>query len=702
MTLLQCTLILLNNFCRLEKNDSGSWRVHNNAASTSTYEETPVAFNDESLLDQPSGSRLLSAYDASDDSVSSQFDDSDADKDYFLLSSESTSDSSSTSAEEVDNQAEMEKENEVEKKIISRKRRANPSQWKRNKRKFLRNCGQEYKSKKNNIVSARHLRSPCGETCRLKCSSKFTENERLKIFEKFWDLGDINKQRFFIMNSIEILTPRYRYPVLKEGTNRQNNHSFFLEKDNVKMRVCKTFFMATLDISIRCIRTVLSKSKDGFIENDRRGKHLNHLTVPEDIKAGVRSHISSIPVMESHYTRANSSKSYIEGGKTLAQLHRDYRSECEAQNRTPAKFSTYREIFNYEFNLEFFKPKKDLCETCEAYKNLIGDEKMKLELKYQTHLEEKELSRIEKDNDKKCIDKLHIVACFDLQAALPTPKGEISTFYYKSKLSTYNFTVCSLQTKGLDEVHSYLWHEGEGKKGATEIGSCLLKYLEEAAASTDDENLEITFYSDNCGGQGKNKYIIIAYLYAVTHFKIKSICHKFLVVGHTQNEGDCCHSLIEKNIKLALRAGPIYVPTQFAAIIKTAKKTGKPIKVHELAHDFFLDIKKLTDETSVNFNIDKDGKKFNFNDICVIKVEKTNPYEFLFKTSYKQAHFNSVNINEKKTRKSLKPVQTVKLQKAYQEPQNISKKKFDDLQSMVHAGTIPTCHRQFFNGLNYE
>lgn len=44
-----------------------------------------------------------------------------------------------------------------------------------------------------------------------------------------------------------------------------------------------------------------------------------------------------------------------------------------------------------------------------------------------------------------------------------------------------------------------MWHEGQGKRGPNEIGSCLLKYLEETKhAANDDDDLEIVFYSDLC------------------------------------------------------------------------------------------------------------------------------------------------------------------------------------------------------------
>ena len=69
------------------------------------------------------------------------------------------------------------------------------------------------------------------------------------------------------------------------------------------------------------------------------------------------------------------------------------------------------------------------------------------------------------------------------------------------------------------------------------------------------------------------------YLWAVSSLpKIKSITHKFLIAGHTQNEGDNIHSVIEKAIKRNLKSGPIYEPYQYVSIIRAAKKKRKTLQ----------------------------------------------------------------------------------------------------------------------------
>lgn len=66
--------------------------------------------------------------------------------------------------------------------------------------------------------------------------------------------------------------------------------------------------------------------------------------------------------------------------------------------------------------------------------------------------------------------------------------------------------------------------------------------------------------------------MVAANYYAIVKFpQIKSIAHKYLITGHTQNEGDSVHSVIEKQIKSSLKSGPIYVPGHYVQVIRSAK-----------------------------------------------------------------------------------------------------------------------------------
>lgn len=583
--------------------------------------------------------------------------------------------------------------------VRPRKRKANPSNWKRNQCKKLRNTGQEYNSlSKGKRVPGRKIGLSCGQKCRLKCTSKFSFEDREILFANYWALGDLTRQRNFIHRSIRPIKPKYRHAVTTNDINlRCPNNAFYFDKNGESVQVCKMFFMATLNVSDRCIRTVVSKSKQGFLDVEFRGKHLV-AKVSDEIKSGIRNHISSIPTVESHYTRANTQRKYINGDKTLVQLYKDYKIDCQENDKPFAKLSMYRHIFNYEFNISFHSPKKDICEICVNYENSNENEKESKKEEYDFHLREKNLSREEKSRDKTKITENFVVACFDLQAALPAPKGDVSTFYYKSRLNCFNFTVCELQQKGLGNVHSYFWHEGEGNRGSNEIGSCLLKFIKDIAERNSSDDCEIVLYSDNCGGQNKNKNIITTYLYAVANYNIKSITHKFLVVGHSQNEGDCVHSIIEKNIKRALKSGPIYLPSQYAVLIASARKTGSPMQMNELSHNDFFDLKIMSQSMTRNiFNIDENKIKFNFNDISIIKVDKDHLDRYFFKTSYTEQDYRSVIIANCKPKRGQRiTFGNYVLKPAYSNRLPISKKKYDDLQTLVKKKAIPSCHAHFF------
>lgn len=87
--------------------------------------------------------------------------------------------------------------------------------------------------------------------------------------------------------------------------------------------------------------------------------------------------------------------------------------------------------------------------------------------------------------------------------------------------------------------------------GSNEIATCLLKFMKH---KKENGVKSFCFYSDNCGGQNRNRFIFAMWEYAAFKLKIK-ITHTFLEKGHTQNEGDSVHACIERAQK-----GKIYIP----------------------------------------------------------------------------------------------------------------------------------------------
>ena len=109
----------------------------------------------------------------------------------------------------------------------------------------------------------------------------------------------------------------------------------------------------------------------------------------------------------------------------------------------------YKDIFNYEFNLDYHVPKKDMCDLCERFRMASNTEKAAMQATYNLHQHNKNLSRKNKEEDDKEREKTNseLVTCFDLQQVLNCPKGEASNFYYRRELIAYNLSIYILNTK---------------------------------------------------------------------------------------------------------------------------------------------------------------------------------------------------------------------------------------------------------------
>lgn len=655
---------ILVNVLKISSNDEVS-SEETHAALPEVDESIPHT----SEQQNPSGPNYYISPIRSDES---DIDDSDADPNFQLIpvsnaiskvvptesssrsSNTSSSSSSSSSSSDTEDKSEqvnpqnaavsetISQEPQIEKK--GKKRVRKPAKWKSKVAKQLRNSGKAYQSlsKSKKQMPERRVKPPCGEKCRLKCKNKIDEMSRQQLFYAYWGLENLERQREFVVRHSQEIKPKYRYSSTQDL--RALNTAFYFEVHGSKIRVCKPFFKSTLDLSNKAIKTALTKKSDsGIVQADMRGKHAHHPTIDPQVKQCVIDFINSIPRIESHYLRAQTTRQYILSDKSLADIHRDYKQLRERDGLPFATSSTFNRIFNTEFNISFFMPKKDQCDLCERFKNTDEEGKRKLAQEYEQHLTEKNLARTEKENDKNRTDGT-ITAVYDLQAVLQIPKGQVSLFFYKSRINCFNFTVSDLRAK---DVVCFFWDETEGKRGPVEIGSCILDYIKSRVDQNHNKEIDIIFYSDNCGGQQKNKFLLSAYAYAVNMLTVKSITHKFLIRGHSQNEGDNVHSVIEKQIKRYLKSGPIYIPEQYKTLIGTAKKTGKPYTVVEMAHDKFYDVKALQESWGTNFSIDAEKNQIKWHDIKVLRLEKEHPEEFFYKTSFTEEVFKKACVRKR-------------------------------------------------------
>ena len=87
---------------------------------------------------------------------------------------------------------------------------------------------------------------------------------------------------------------------------------------------------------------------------------------------------------------------YIEPGLSITKMYNMYEQHCASNDILPQERYLYSSIFNYEFNLGFHVPRKDMCDLCEEYKaqssnSMVSDE---LEVKYNDHIEGKNAKKL--------------------------------------------------------------------------------------------------------------------------------------------------------------------------------------------------------------------------------------------------------------------------------------------------------------------
>ena len=101
-------------------------------------------------------------------------------------------------------------------------------------------------------------------------------------------------------------------------TRRRNSIRYYIPCEGENVRVCKAFYLTTLDISHKRVCTYHNSKQamGGTPVHLRWGENTNTV-VPQAIKDGIRDHINAIPRTESHYCRSTTNKEYLAQGLSI-------------------------------------------------------------------------------------------------------------------------------------------------------------------------------------------------------------------------------------------------------------------------------------------------------------------------------------------------------------------------------------------------
>lgn len=455
----------------------------------------------------------------------------------------------------------------------------------------MRQSGEEYTSCRGKNVKARACVRNC-LGCRFKCLDNFSIEETALIHSEFWKNSDDAKGHFYEKTTEKYCVERQRNRNVRQRT-KTYSYKYFLQKNENKIRVCKRFYLGVLDISQIRISYFYTHKRKGITSTPSQYQRgcSTEKKIKEENRQLIRDHINMFPRTPSHYCRSSSSKEYLERTLSLSKMYDLYVNWCGEKNVIPEKKWLYSNIFNYEFNLGFFIPKKDLCEVCTEYhsKKEEGTLNENLEEKYRAHIKAKLEAREEKlrDNISVCKnDPSTALICFDMQSVLTCPQTQISKAYYKKKFAVYNLT-------GNDVVKKtgfcVLWHELLGGRKGVDIASALYVLLNKFLLGRPDVT-KLILWSDACVPQNKNSHMSAALLYFLKmHPEIQSIVQKFQVPGHScVQEVDAMHSVLDRNLNKLELHSPL-------AIYKAIKnvRSRNPFRIIQMQKTNFLDFKTI-------------------------------------------------------------------------------------------------------------
>jgi hypothetical protein len=231
--------------------------------------------------------------------------------------------------------------------LPSKKRKVNQENWKKNIKKTLINKGLAYYNKYGVEVPAKTIKEPCSLQCVHKCREKFSEEDRMEIFNRFYEDGNKVSQWGYIVNNVKTIDKKVKTPNSRRTCTK--NYYLSMLNDPVestqKKRVCQLFFINTLVITANWIATAERKMSgdDGtIISPDLRGtckRSVSPSTV--EWKNAVKEHILS----------------FQKKPKSLS-VAKMYRFYVKLMNEKPeqkvATLRQYRTIFSSEFILSFF------------------------------------------------------------------------------------------------------------------------------------------------------------------------------------------------------------------------------------------------------------------------------------------------------------------------------------------------------------
>lgn len=507
---------------------------------------------------------------------------------------------------------------------------------------------------------------------RFKCFQIISPEEQQRIISSFNQLGNYDAQTQYLSGLVTVI------PVQRRRNRKDEcEASFHCSSYSYRVRacvdgslqdvcVCHKAFLSLHGISNRRVQTIKKNLTEfGQAQADGRGKHKNRPNkLSDETTTKVMDFIKSLKGRKSHYSLKDTSKVYLPDELDVAKLHRMYN---ESNKENQIGYTTFRDIFECNFNISFGYPRKDTCSSCDQFKaeiSVIGeklatcrDEETKKALNKTLKEKEKEklvhlkrsskfysLKRKYRKESRKNTE-LEAVT-MDFQKNLPTPNITTSDVYYRRQLNfiSFNIHVLSDSTSVF-----YTYDESVARKGADDVCSMLEHFVCNELCS---EVRHFIIFCDSCAGQNKN-YTMLRFLHYMVHMKNRfdSVKIVFPIRGHSYMECD-------KDMSLVNSKSYTETPDDWRDVLRSSRIKPTPFKVVNCATE--INFQTWTEFFS---GLYKPKCPMHTRPIRMLKVDKNEQMFFLHKSNYFGSYHKVVVIpkKEKKKKKSAVPAELKRL-----------------------------------------
>lgn len=488
------------------------------------------------------------------------------------------------------------------------------------------------------------VKSGCrGDTCKKKCSDRFSEKFREIINSNFWKMSWIEQKYFFLNNTSTKKPdrPKKREKDVNEGKHYTRSKSvtyFLMDENGDKVPVCKTFFLTTLDYNknnCKAVRNVIDSNYNSgelipvSAVTDGRGHNPN----PKKIDpTKITDHIMSFNPAISHYRREHApNKKYLPSDLNMRMMYKHY---CETDPQMQVSYGFYRKLVR-TLNISFTKLGQEECEICEKFiihnpqREMIRHRHCQECKNYEEHHERYILARkkYEDDADSQTQRKNNpetLIFAVDLEKVIMLPRmEEFKTAMFCPRLIVFNQSFVPVGDKHVHDMgltFAALWHEAISGRRKEDIISCFGVFFEQ-----NRDLKHIILWLDNCAAQNKNwtLYSYLVYLVNSAEVNFESITLRYLETGHTFMAADEFHHRVERSLKTKKR---VY---DFEDFCKAVSDTGFRTMVKKMGVQDFYDY----EDCSSTYKIKNSNPRAYMNNISEAKFRRGSNLLF-----YKRSH----------------------------------------------------------------